>query len=120
MIGGLNNVNRPGAQAELTDIARRLGIGTYRMVRLRKNITVRASGEPAAAAVLCLHKPVSNAIELRYIMDERLRWSEGTGEARSGQYRAMRGDQLLSTNPGWGAGWSEVDSGTCDLKLVRA
>lgn len=120
MIGVLNNDNRPGARAELTSIARGLGVSGYRMVRLRKNITIRQSGEPHAAAVLCLLKPVSNAIELRYQMDERVRWSEGTGEARSGQYRAMRGDQLLSTNPGWGAGWNEVDSTTCDLALVGA
>lgn len=120
MIGVLNNDNRPGAQAELKSIARGLGLSTFRMVRLRKNITIRQSGEPVAAAVLCLLKPVSNAIELRYQMDEHVRWSEGTGEARAGQYRAMRGDQLLSTNPGWGAGWNEVDGNTCDLKLVSA
>lgn len=118
MIGVLNGDNRPGAQAELTSIARGLGLSSYRTVRLRKNITIRPSGEPASTAVLCLHKPVSAAIELRYMMDASARWIEGNGEARSGQYRAMRGDLLLSTNPGWGAGWHEVDSSTCDLKIV--
>lgn len=120
MIGVLNNDNRPGAQAELRSIARGLGLGTVRMVRLRRDIDIKPSLEPVAAAVLCLRKPVSGELELRYMMDRQVRWTEGQGEARSGQYRAMRGDALLSTNPAWGAGWHPVDGTTCDLSLIRA
>jgi hypothetical protein len=118
MIGVLNGDNRPGAGAELADIARGLGIGSFRTVRLRKHIDRSGSGEPVAAAVLCLFKPTTTQIELRYQMDSRVRWSEGNGEARAGQYRAMRGDSRLSTNPGWGAGWEAVGSDSCDLALT--
>lgn len=119
MIGVLNGANRPGAPAELIAIARGLGLGSFRTVRLRKHID-RASGtEPVAAAVLCLFKPQSSEIELRYQMDKGVKWKEGPGEARAGQYRAMRDDARLSTNPAWGAGWQAVDSNNCDLSLTK-
>lgn len=119
MVGVLNGDNRPAAGGELTDIARGLGIGSFRTVRLRKNIDRSGSGEPASTAILCLFKPTTTQIELRYQMDARVRWIEGSGEARAGQYRAMRADALLSTNPGWGAGWNAVGGDNCDLSLTH-
>jgi hypothetical protein len=118
MIGVLNGDNRPAAGAELTDLARRLGVASYRLVRLRKNIDVSPTKEAAAAAVLCLKKPgPGSTIELRYQMDKNVRWLAGQGEARSGQYRAMRDDARLAVNAGWGAGWQEVNGTNCDLSL---
>ena len=129
VIGVLNNDNRPSAAAELREIARGLGASSYRMVRLRKHIDIRPSGEPEAAAVLCMYTPngyvqgtgmtFSSNVELRYQMDKRVRWVDGQGEARSGQYRAMRGDSRLWTNAAWGAGWNAVDSTNCDLTMGR-
>ena len=117
MIGVVNNDNRPRAGAELTDIARRLGLRSYRMVRLRKNIDFSPSKEPASVAVLCLFKALGGGIELRYQMDKGVRWVEGRGEARAGQYRALRRDMLLWVDKD--AGWQEVSGANCDLSLVR-
>jgi hypothetical protein len=121
MVGVLNNSNRPRADGELADIARRLNIKSFRTVRLRKNIDISpATKEPAAVAV-CLFRPGGNSseIELRYQMDKNVQWKKGPGEARSGRYRAMRDDERLWTNSAWGAGWKEVDGNSCDLSLTK-
>jgi hypothetical protein len=121
MIGVLNNDNRPGANAELTDLAGRLGMRSFRLVRLRKNIDTQPSKEPVAVAVICLfNRQVSSPeLELRYQMDKNVRWAEGTGEKRAGQYRPMRPDALLWVSSAWGSGWQEVNSTNCDLSLVK-
>lgn len=121
MIAVLNGDNRPAANAELNDLAQQLGIGSYRLVRMRKNIESSPTREPLSTAVLCLFNPPGNppGINLRYQMDKNVRWIDNGGEARAGQYRAMRGDGLLGVNPAWGAGWQEVNATNCDLSLVR-
>lgn len=121
MIGVLNNDNRSGANAELTDLAGRLGMRSFRLVRLRKNIDTQPSKEPVAVAVICLfNRQVSSPeLDLRYQMDKKVRWVKGTGEKRAGLYRPMRCDALLRVNSGWGAGWQEVNGPNCDLSLVK-
>ncbi len=121
MIGALNNNERPGANAELTDLARRLGVGSFRLVRLRKNIDFTATRAPVAVVVLCLFDPpgTTSGIQLRYQMDKNVRWDKGKGEAQAGRYRAMRDDELLSVNPAWGSGWQQVDGTNSDISLVK-
>jgi hypothetical protein len=121
MVAVLNNDNRPAADAELTDLGQRLGIRSFRLVRLRKNIDLLPTKEPQATAVVCLFNQAGNhqGIDLRYQMDKNVRWNEGHGEARSGQYRAMRDDARLGVNAAWGAGWQEVNGTNCSLSLVK-
>lgn len=121
MVGVLNGSNRSSAKGELVDIAQRLNIRSFRTVRLRQGIEKTTGNEPLAAAVLFLFKPQGGgAIEMRYQMDKYVKWVQNQGEARAGQYRALRGDRRFWTSAAWGAGWNAVDSNSCDLAASGA
>ena len=131
VVAVLNNDNRPGGPAEVAAICKDLGVPRFTMIRLRKNIPISPSSkEPAAVAVLCEFTPesyvpnvgmqFSDTLRLKYQVDSRVRWEKNRGEARIGQYRAMRDDEKLYVSGALGAGWDWVDTTSGDITVQSA
>jgi len=85
LYGVLNGDNRPGAWNELQDFCTDLGIGSFTLVRLRKNLGVEGSQQDAAA-VLCEYIPHSSDCKLKYQKANDVKWTKGVGTPRYSFY----------------------------------